>query len=134
MDARPRSAERRAIRDFSQLGNYPFLTSCVETREANLYEVSCEQYLSRFSNTAAVEVCWDVGTPPSERSANADTNATGPETGFGEVSDRSSDRFVGNAEVGFLASWLSRRSKSNSIGQSVKLSSIYCRLCEAVTL
>jgi hypothetical protein len=25
-----------------------------------------------------------------------------PETGFGEVSDRSSGRFVGNAEVGFL--------------------------------
>src|SRR5258708_34754464 len=43
-----------------------------------------------------------------------------PETGFGEVSDRSAGRFVGNAEVGFrLAGCRARREQFNrSVSQA----------------
>jgi hypothetical protein len=40
----------------ARLENYPLLTPCVESRKANLYEVSTGAILVRFSNTAAVKV------------------------------------------------------------------------------
>jgi hypothetical protein len=45
------------------------------------------------------------------------------ETGFGEVSDRSSGRFVGNAQVGFVLAGCAQV-ESNSISQSSKVQSI----------
>ena len=49
-------AQPRGLAQERWLGNYPFLTPCVEIKKANLYGVSTGAILGRFSNAAAVNV------------------------------------------------------------------------------
>jgi hypothetical protein len=65
------------------LENYPFLTPSVEIKKASLYGVSTRAILSRFSNTAAVEVWWNTSLVVDNRNQTC----RGPETGLWEVGE-----------------------------------------------
>jgi hypothetical protein len=52
----PRGCSRRGPAQERRLGNYPFLTPCVEIKKANLYGGSTGAIRGRFSNVAAVNV------------------------------------------------------------------------------